>query len=65
MRQNNWLKKWNIPNTKNHYWKKFQQTQKNLIQKNFSSDESLTKLYTDLTCFMNKKGRFWLSDNHH
>ncbi|MDV3158317.1 MAG: IS3 family transposase [Pigeon pea little leaf phytoplasma] len=61
MQQNNWLKKWNIPNTKNHDWKKFQQTQKNLIQKDFRAQEPFTKLYTDLTCFTTNKGYFWLS----
>ncbi|WAN63373.1 Tra5 transposase, IstB [Candidatus Phytoplasma rubi] len=68
MRQNNWLMKWRRPHTKNKIFQKNLAYQPNLIKNHFHTDQPLTKIYTDLTCFNTKQGFLWVSvilDGYH
>ncbi|MDV3174553.1 MAG: IS3 family transposase ['Bonamia sp.' little leaf phytoplasma] len=68
MKNNHWLMKWRRPHTKNKSFVKHVEFKPNLINQQFQTDQPLTKLYTDLTCFATKKGLLWVSvilDGYH
>lgn len=60
MRINKWLMTYRKPYHKKNFYKKQEQNY-NLINFNFKSEKPLQKIYTDLTCFTTKYGKFWLS----
>ncbi|MDO8054668.1 IS3 family transposase [Candidatus Phytoplasma australasiaticum] len=68
MKTNNWLMKWRRPHTKNQIFHQHVAYQPNLIKNHFVTDQPLTKLYTDLTCFPTTQGLLWVSvilDGYH
>lgn len=60
MRMNKWLMTYRKPYNKRNFYIS-REKNCNLINFNFKSDKPLKKIYTDLTCFSTKNGKFWLS----